>query len=137
MTFAHRGPARVELRPRLVLAAGCLLFGCSTMTEGNMQRLAVSTNPEAAHCELVRGGFVVGIVDPTPGAVMVQKTKDPITYVCSKEGYQTATHVNKSDAAAATFGNILVGGLVGWGIDSVTGSDNKYESELTLTLPKN
>jgi hypothetical protein len=33
-----------------------------------------------------------------------------------------------------TFGNIAIGGLIGWGIDSAVGADNKYDSPMNITL---
>jgi hypothetical protein len=42
--------------------------------------------------------------------------------------------MNKSGAAGATFGNIVLGGGIGWAIDSATGSDNKYDSPVNLSL---
>jgi hypothetical protein len=54
-----------------------------------------------------------------------------------KSGYQMATYYNHSGAAGATFGNIILGGGIGWAIDSATGSDNKYESPVNITLVPN
>jgi len=45
-------------------------------------------------------------------------------------------YLNHSGAAGATFGNIVAGGLIGWGVDSATGSDNKYDSPVNITLPR-
>lgn len=42
--------------------------------------------------------------------------------------------MNHSGSAGATFGNIVAGGLIGWGIDSASGSDNKYDSPVNMTL---
>jgi hypothetical protein len=33
-----------------------------------------------------------------------------------------------------TFGNIVVGGGIGWAIDSSTGSDNKYTSPVNISM---
>lgn len=65
---------------------------------------------------------------------MIEKSKHDISVECSKEGYQMATFNNHSDVAGATVGNVLLGGLIGWGIDSATGSDNKYEGNVNITL---
>jgi hypothetical protein len=42
--------------------------------------------------------------------------------------------MNKSGAAGATFGNIVLGGGIGWAVDSATGSDNKYDSPVNLSM---
>jgi hypothetical protein len=41
---------------------------------------------------------------------------------------------NNSGIAPATWGNLALGGLVGWGVDSAFGADNKYDSPVNLTL---
>jgi len=77
----------------------------------------------------------IGTVSPTPGGILIEKTKYDIIIKCNKDGYQEATYFNKSGSAAATFGNIVLGGGIGWAIDSASGSDNKYDSPVNITLP--
>jgi len=94
----------------------------------------VNTNPAGARCVLNREGAKIAQVDPTPGTVKVDKTKHDITLVCDKSGYQEATYIVHSGIEGATFGNIALGGLIGWGVDSATGSDNHYDSPVNVTL---
>jgi hypothetical protein len=42
--------------------------------------------------------------------------------------------MDHSGVAGSTFGNIVAGGLVGWGIDSASGADNKYESPVNISM---
>lgn len=123
---------------RMIFAAGAVLAlcGCSTIVDGTSQTLSVNTSPTDARCVLTREGQQIGVVDPTPGVVTIEKTKHDIIVECTKDGYQKATFVNHSDVNAATFGNILIGGGVGWAIDSATGSDNKYQAAMSLSLAK-
>ncbi len=118
----------------LPLAAMALLSACSTISDGTTQEIVINTNPEGANCALMREGVAVARVNPTPGAATVQKTKHDITVVCTKPGFQQATFMNKSGVAANTFGNIILGGGIGWAIDSATGADNKYASPVNVTL---
>jgi hypothetical protein len=76
----------------------------------------------------------ISTVSPTPSAILIEKTKYDIVIKCDKEGYQQTTYFNKSGAAGATFGNIVLGGGIGWAIDSATGSDNKYDSPINITM---
>ncbi|GAK44011.1 conserved protein [Tepidicaulis marinus] len=94
----------------------------------------MNTNPTGANCELKREGVAIGRVSPTPGAVTIRKTKHDITIVCLKDGYQEASYFNKSDVAGATVGNVILGGGIGWAIDSASGADNKYTSPVNITL---
>ena len=117
-----------------ILSASILATGCSTIIEGRSQQLTVNTNPPNASCKLLRQNISVGTINPTPGSAYIEKTKHDITVECTKEGYQKATFINHSGTAGATFGNIVAGGLIGWGVDSATGADNKYETPMNITL---
>lgn len=116
------------------LLALIALTGCSSIVEGTTQNLLVNTNPAGASCAVMREGVNIGTVPNTPGTVMVKKTKHDITVVCAMSGYQQATYINKSGAAGATFGNIILGGGIGWAVDSATGADNKYDSHMNITM---
>jgi hypothetical protein len=120
----------------ILLAALLALPACSSIVEGTSQELLINTNPAGADCALKRQGYVIGRVNPTPGGVTVKKTKHDITVVCNKKGYEETTYFNKSGAAGATVGNIILGGGIGWAIDSASGADNKYETPMNITMPK-
>ena len=125
----------MSVRVPAALAAISLFFaGCSSVIEGTTQEIFVNTNPAGAACDFVRKGQRIGRVDPTPGAVTIKKTKHDITIECVLADYQKATYHNKSDAAGATFGNIILGGGIGWAVDSASGADNKYTSPVNITL---
>jgi len=70
----------------------------------------------------------------TPGGVVVEKTKHDMTVECDKDGYEV-TRVNlDSGIEDATWGNIILGGGIGWAVDSAAGADNKYPEYVNLTL---
>lgn len=119
----------------LVVSAGLvlLLAACSTVTEGTSQTLSFDSMPQGADCKLTRLGAVIGQVR-TPGAVVVQKTKHDIAVNCTKEGFAETSANVKSDYAAATFGNIILGGGIGWAIDASSGAHNKYDANTMVTL---
>ncbi|WP_298720127.1 PEGA domain-containing protein [uncultured Ferrovibrio sp.] len=95
--------------------------------------MSFESNPPGADCALERNGVAIGNVR-TPGGIVVEKTKHNIKVTCRKEGYQDATAHLKSEVAGATFGNIILGGGIGWAIDSASGADNKYQEITTVTL---
>lgn len=111
-----------------------LATGCSSIVDGTSQTLTINTTPSGANCVLNRNGVAIGNVQNTPGGIVVEKTKHDIIVTCSKEGYEDATFHNKSDVAGATFGNIILGGGIGWAIDSASGADNKYTEIMNITL---
>jgi hypothetical protein len=117
-----------------VTVAAFYLSGCASVIEGTSQEILVNTNPAGANCEFVREGNVIARVTQTPGGATIKKTKYDITLKCNKEGFQEASYLNHSGAAGATFGNIVLGGGIGWAIDSASGADNKYDGVVNVTL---
>lgn len=116
-----------------------LLSACSSITEGSRQEIMVYTDPPGATCVLTKhDGYneFLGNVMSTPDSVFVEKSKYDIDVSCSKKGYQTKVFRNHSDLAAMTVGNILLGGVIGIGIDSATGSSNKYDGVVHVELLK-
>jgi hypothetical protein len=120
--------------PLLLMALALSLGGCASVLAGTSQELLVNTNPAGANCVLNRKGGTIARISPTPGTVTISKTKEEITIVCDENGYQQATFIDASGIQAATWGNIVAGGLVGWGIDSATGADDHYDSPVNITL---
>ena len=120
---------------KYALMSGLLvLCGCSSVIEGRSQEIVINTNPPGATCTLVRNDMPIGTVSPTPSAILIEKTKYDIVVKCDKAGYQEATYFDKSGVAGATVGNIILGGGIGWAIDSATGSDNKYDSPINISM---
>lgn len=124
-----------RFRPYLagLLLAGAL-SGCSSIVDGTTQNIVVNTNPSNAECGFYRQGMRIATIASTPASALVDKTKHDITILCVREGHQPTTFFNKSGVAGATFGNIILGGGIGWAIDSASGADNKYDSPVNLTL---
>ncbi len=124
-------------RTLAVLAAAGIacLGGCGTITQGIHEDIAVSTSPPGAHCDLTKpDGTSAGSVDSTPGKVHVRKTKYDLTVTCKLAGYQDGTTYLHSGIATGTYGNLILGGGIGWGIDSAVGADNEYPSAAQITL---
>ena len=127
----------MNYRVSLLCLPLAMTAGCSSIVEGTSQEIAISTDPAGASCVLTRNGETIGSIASTPATIDVKKRKYDITITCTKDGYQVATLVDKSGSAAWTAGNILfvpAGAFIGWGIDSATGADNKYDSPVTLKL---
>ncbi len=124
---------------KLILTTALLIAitGCSSIIEGTSQQITINTTPDNADCTLKRQEEILGHVNPTPGSILIKKTKYDIMVTCKKPGYQNATFLNHSGAAGATVGNVLLGGGIGWAIDSAAGADNKYDTPLNITLIPN
>ena len=128
------GGVGLMIRMMLVSALALAVGGCSSIIEGTSQEVTVNTNPAGADCSLERQGISIAHVNPTPGSTTIKKTKYDIMIVCKKDGFEDAKYLDHSGAAGATFGNIVLGGGIGWAIDSASGADNKYDSPVNITL---
>lgn len=117
----------------IIVACSVLLGGCASIFEGTSQRIAVNTTPAGARCTFWKNGALIGDIASTPGSVTIRKSKEDLFIVCDKPGYASATYINKSGLAMATFANILTAGLA-WAVDSSRGADNKYRGEVNMAL---
>jgi hypothetical protein len=122
---------------RLAAALGILFMasGCASIVEGTDQTVTVQTDPSGATCELKRDGANIAVVNPTPGSIVIGKSKDDVSVICDKDGYQRTASSLRSEFQGMTFGNILFGGLIGVAVDAGSGAMNEYPSQVTLILP--
>jgi len=127
-----------QLKQCLAVAGSvAVLVGCATIVKGTDQTLTVTTTPSGAICELKRGGQTMSVVNPTPGSVLIEKSKDDISVICSKEDHQDGGAALTSKTQGMTFGNILFGGIIGVAIDAGSGAMNKYPASVHVTLIPN
>lgn len=112
-----------------------LLTGCASIISGTSQDITINTTPSGADCQLIREGKVIGRA-LTPQTVQVERTKHDITVECTKAGYQKASVINESGSEGAVLGNILLGGGIGWAVDSARGADNEYQKTMSIGLVK-
>ncbi len=111
-----------------------VLGACATIIEGTDQTVTVLTEPPNAVCTLSRDGSVVAVANPTPGTVSIEKSKDNISIVCEKDRYFNGAASLSSDFQAMTFGNIILGGVIGVVIDASSGVMNEYPESVTIVL---
>ncbi len=125
------------IRTRAVVVQLLILLitaGCATLTTGGFQSISIKTDPEGADCRFSRGGNVVARVNPTPGPILIGKDSGSISVLCRKDGYQDTAGTVGSEFQPMTFGNIILGGLVGVVIDASSGAMTKYPDAVTFLL---
>ncbi|MDO9712487.1 hypothetical protein [Paracraurococcus lichenis] len=118
----------------LALGVVSLLPACASVMEGTSESVAINTTPAGASCTVDRAGTRLGTVAPTPGSVNVAKSKNDITVACTKEGFEPAQVSASPKFVGTTFGNVLVGGLVGVAVDAATGANFDLPEKLDITL---
>lgn len=103
--------------------------GCASIVKGTTQAIPVSSSPTGADIRL--DGNRVG---QTPGSIEVKRKSDHLMTI-EKEGYQTESIAITRNVGGAVFGNILAGGLIGWGVDAMSGAQyNLTPATISLTL---
>lgn len=121
------------------LAICSVATGCASVTGSKMQPLSVQTvqdNKEVAGigCTLTNDAgkwFVT-----TPGSVTVQKSTGDLAVDCGKDGAVAGHEVAVSKANGGAWGNILLGGPIGYVVDRTSGAGFDYPQTITVVLRK-
>jgi hypothetical protein len=123
---------------RLLLAAAIALpcVGCASVSRGTTENISITSTPPGATAE------ISGLDNPTScvtPCVVVAKRSADITITIDKEGYEPQvvplTKEIPGTGAAGFAGNVLVGGLVGMGVDAYTGAAQDHKpNPVTVTL---
>ena len=121
---------------RALALALCLppVAGCATIVEGTDQSVAVSTDPSGASCELLRDGHPIAFVNPTPGSATVTKSAKDVIVKCRKDGHDDEVAPLASKFQGMTLGNVIIGGLIGVGIDAASGAMNHYPESVNIPM---
>ena len=116
------------------IAGSLLLAGCATITKGTTQAVAIST-PGAAGASCTLTSSAIGTKEiQTPTTITLEKSQENINVVCKKACFQDAVGVIPSHTESMTAGNVLVGGVVGLGVDAISGAMNKYNDNNQFTM---
>jgi PEGA domain-containing protein len=115
---------------RLLLAAAIILpcFGCASVTRGTTENISISTTPAGATADI--SGLEIPTACVTPCVVQAKRNAD-ITVTVNKEGYEPQiiplTKEIPGSGAAGFAGNVLLGGLIGMGVDAATGAAQDHK----------
>lgn len=126
-----------SVAPSLLLVAPALLGlafgGCATVTRGVHEALVVESEPSGARVQLSTGD-----IGTTPTSFRVRR-RGALDVTISKEGFETLhVHVSTQIAgwgAAGMAGNVLVGGVIGVGVDAFSGGTLEHKpNPIRVTL---
>ncbi|KZL21473.1 hypothetical protein PsAD2_00768 [Pseudovibrio axinellae] len=118
-----------------VVASSLFLQGCGTVVRGTSEDIKINVEPKHAKITSTSAHSCVG-----PCVINVSRKKE-FTLTASAPGYQTQvvdveTRVSGKGAAGMA-GNILVGGIVGVGVDAVSGATlDHYPNPVTFNLKR-
>jgi hypothetical protein len=119
-----------------IIVAGAMalaLGGCATVTRGTGEQIQVNSDPQGAEARTSLGFQCI-----TPCTLNVQR-KDEFSITIAKPGFEPQTvpvMTRVAGAGVAGFaGNVLVGGIVGMGVDAATGATlEHYPNPVTVVL---
>lgn len=112
---------------KIVVAMGVVLFvlfvfcggGCATIINGTTQEVAVSSDPPGAAVDIDGQQQLT-----TPFSAELERKRDHVL-TFTMPGYETQQVVLNHTVSGAVAGNILAGGLIGWGVDAASGAQYK------------
>lgn len=117
----------------VALGVVLLVGGCATITKGTTQTVAVDTpGVPGAICTLTTASGPQMVT--TPGTVTLAKAAASIPIRCTKECYTDGISVVASGTEAMAAGNVILGGVIGLGVDAVSGAMNKYPDQVTVAM---
>jgi hypothetical protein len=127
------------IKHALFLSLACMSLGaCSTIVNGQNQRVRVNTGPVSdAECVAI-GGSKGKVAETflTPADVKFPRSSKTIDIRCDKTGYQTATQTISGKVEGTTAGNLAVGGPIGLGVDALTGAIYRYPDIVSIPMTR-
>jgi Cu/Zn superoxide dismutase len=119
-----------------LLCAALSLAACASITRGTTQNVAINTpNVSGATCTLTSNAIGTRTIT-TPAVTNLEKGKDAIHVICRKDCYDDGVAIIPSNFEGMTAGNILIGGVIGLGVDAATGAMNQYQNEVSVHMVK-
>ncbi|MBB6507250.1 hypothetical protein F4695_000569 [Rhizobium soli] len=102
-------------------AAVLALVGCGSITRGTTESVTITASPDDAKISTSTGQYC-----PRSPCTIEVKRKTEFTAFAEKEGYEKGSIEIKTkvggNGAAGLAGNVLVGGVIGIGVDAATGA---------------
>ncbi len=122
----------------LAALASLELGGCASIVDGNTQSLSVKTLDKAdqdlagAKCSLTNDKGVWYLT--SPGSVTVHRSYADLVVACEAQDQEPGSTRAPSSTKPMAFGNILLGGVIGVGVDVATGAAYDYPQLITVGM---
>lgn len=120
-----KGRRRTAALAAVALLAALLSTGCATITRGSTEAFVIETKPAGAEAKLSNGLYCT-----TPCSIKVKRRGDFVVTL-TKKGYETVTATVTSSVdgggAAGMAGNVILGGIIGAGVDAGTGAMHSHK----------
>ncbi len=111
-----------------------LWLGVPRSLREQTQQVTINTpGAEGAQCTLKSDGIGTKVVT-TPAALVLDKSQHAIAVTCKKPCFQDGIGIIASNTETMTAGNLLLGGVVGLGVDAASGAMNKYNADNQIAM---
>jgi len=97
--------------------------GCATIVKGTHQDVPISSEPSGASV------LVDGVRQGSTPTNLRLSRKQSHVVTLEMEGYEAENVTLKPSMGGAVAGNIIAGGLIGWGVDASTGAQYNLHPE--------
>lgn len=128
---------RVPSITTAILINALALSGCASIVSGTQQSVSVvAQKPDSSAVSGVSCSFTNGKGQwfaPAPGSVTVHRAYSPLVVQCEHPDWVGGAEV-KSSTKPMAFGNILLGGVIGAGVDIGTGAAYDYPQLITVPM---
>jgi len=108
---------------QMLLAVLLILSGCASIINGTTQEVSISTTPQGATVKTTDNAACI-----TPCKLELARKQDHILNI-NKKGYEETNLTLQHVISGAVAGNIILGGLIGWGIDAASGAQYRLVPE--------
>ena len=118
-----------------LLVSFILFTSCASTMSGSSQNITVTSNVQGATCTLSndKGSWTL----TTPGSAVITSSRVNLALTCIKEGYNNGVaSLPSRHKDSATWGNVILGGGIGYIIDRKSGAAFIYPQQVTVNLSK-
>ena len=118
----------------ILIGVTLITSGCATITKGTSQSIAVNTPGAPGSSCTLTSNAVGSKTIVTPATLVVDKGQSAIAVKCQKECFQDGVGIIASNTESMTAGNIIAGGVIGLGVDAISGAMNKYNEQNDIVM---
>lgn len=113
------------------------IASCTSIVNGRIESINVQTSMGGtrimgASCSLTNTNGTWFVT--TPGTISVTRAYGDLNVACQMPGIADGTLKLKSSTKALTFGNAIIGGVIGAGVDIGTSSAYDYPEKITVRM---
>lgn len=121
------------MRYAAVASLAIVIAGCATITKGTTQIVAIDTpGVPGADCVVQTAAGALPVT--TPGTITLNKGNATLPVKCTKRCFQDGLGVIPPTVEVMTAGNLVAGGVIGIGVDAVTGAMHRYPDHISVVM---